>query len=125
MRTQKKGAIVNIASDAGEIGSTFSSVDYAVSKAGVINLTRCLARTAANDGIRVNSVAPGPIDTGMMDLLQEKCGEKDFQRYLEDIPLHRLGVPRDIANVVAFLVSDEASYITGSCVDVNGGLVMR
>lgn len=125
MRKQREGVIVNIASDAGQIGSTLSSVDYAVSKSGVINLTRCLAKTAAKDGIRANSIAPGAIETGMMDVFRDHWGAGGFQNFVEAIPMRRLGTPEDVANVVSFLVSDEASYITGACFDVNGGLVMR
>jgi Dehydrogenases with different specificities (related to short-chain alcohol dehydrogenases) len=124
MRRRRSGAIVNIASDAGEVGTILSSVDYAVSKAGVINLTKCLAKEAAAYGVRVNTVAPGAIRTEMMDRL-EVSWEGDFGRFLDAIPMRRLGLPEEVAALVAFLVSDDAGYVTGACYDVNGGSHMQ
>lgn len=117
---QMKGAgggnIVNIASIAGRSGS--SQIDYGASKAGVINMTATLGRLLAEHNIRVNALAPALIDAGMGKVLPPAVKEK----YLQTTPLKRAAHPREIANVVAFLASDEASYITGTTVDVNGGL---
>ena len=110
------GVIVNVASIAGRRGST--QVDYGASKAGVINLTATLARELAAHGIRVNAVAPALIDAGMGDRLPPHVKEA----YLAQTPLKRGARPEEIANVVAFLASEEASYVTGETIDVHGGL---
>lgn len=110
------GGIVNVASIAGRRGS--SQVDYGASKAGVINLTTTLARELAAHGIRVNAVAPALIDAGMGDRLPPHVREA----YLAQTPLKRGARPEEIANVVAFLASEEASYVTGETIDVHGGL---
>ena len=110
------GNIVNIASIAGRAGS--SQIDYGASKAAVINMTATFGRLLAEHGIRVNAIAPALIDAGMGKVLPAAVKEK----YLQTTPLKRAAEPREIASVVAFLASDEASYITGTTVDVNGGL---
>jgi NAD(P)-dependent dehydrogenase (short-subunit alcohol dehydrogenase family) len=110
------GVIVNVASIAGRNGS--SQVDYGASKAAVINLTATLGRVLAEHGIRINAVAPALISSGMGTQLPDAVKE----RYLATTPLKRAAEPREIANVIAFLVSDAASYITGTTVDVHGGL---
>lgn len=117
----RKGAIVNITSQAAFHGSTTGHAHYAASKAGVVTFTVSLAREVAPKGIRVNAVAPGMMGTEMA----KEALEKDSQRYLERIPLRRIGDPAEIANVVAFLASDRASYMTGATVDVTGGMLMR
>jgi 3-oxoacyl-[acyl-carrier protein] reductase len=113
------GRIVNITSVVGETGQA-GQVNYAASKAGLIGLTKSLARELASRNITVNAVAPGYISTPMTDVLN------DQQRtaMLTQIPLDRAGTPQDVANAVAFLASDEASYITGHVLDVNGGMYM-
>jgi 3-oxoacyl-[acyl-carrier protein] reductase len=116
MKDSGGGNIVNIASIAGRAGST--QIDYGASKAGVINMTATMGRLLAEHGIRVNAIAPAMIDAGMGKILPPAVKEK----YLQTTPLRRAAHPREIANVVAFLASDEASYMTGSTVDVNGGL---
>jgi 3-oxoacyl-[acyl-carrier protein] reductase len=119
MMKQKSGAIVNIASIVGVMGN-FGQANYSASKAGVIGLTKTLAREVASRGIRVNAVAPGFIDTDMTRVLEESVR----QSLIEQIPLARLGLPEDVARCVSFLVSDRSSYITGQVINVNGGMLM-
>ena len=119
MMKQKSGAIVNIASIVGVMGN-FGQANYSASKAGVIGLTKTLAREVASRGIRVNAVAPGFIDTEMTQVLDESVRQK----WIEQIPLAKLGLPEDVARCVAFLVSDRSSYITGQVINVNGGMLM-
>jgi NAD(P)-dependent dehydrogenase (short-subunit alcohol dehydrogenase family) len=116
MKDAGGGNIVNIASIAGRGGS--SQIDYGASKAAVINMTATLGRLLAEHGIRVNAIAPALIDAGMGKVLPPAVKEK----YLQTTPLKRAAHPREIANVVGFLVGEEASYITGATLDVNGGL---
>ncbi len=119
MMKQKSGAIVNIASIVGVMGN-FGQANYSASKAGVIGLTKTLAREVASRGVRVNAVAPGFIDTEMTRILDETVRQK----LIEQIPLARLGLPEDVARCVAFLVSDKSSYITGQVINLNGGMLM-
>ena len=119
MMKQKSGAIVNIASIVGVMGN-FGQANYSASKAGVIGLTKTLAREVAPRGIRVNAVAPGFIDTEMTRVLDESVR----QSLIEQIPMAKLGLPEDVARCVAFLVSDRSSYITGQVINVNGGMLM-
>lgn len=119
MMKQKSGAIVNIASIVGVMGN-FGQANYSASKAGVIGLTKTLAREVASRGIRVNAVAPGFIDTEMTRVLEDSVRDK----LIEQIPLARLGQPEDVARCVAFLVSERSSYITGQVINVNGGMLM-
>jgi len=119
MMKQKRGSIVNVASIVGVMGN-FGQANYSASKAGVIGLTKTMAREVASRGITVNAVAPGFIDTEMTRVLDEAVKDK----LIEQIPLARLGLPEDIAQTVAFLVSDRASYITGQVINVNGGMLM-
>lgn len=115
------GRIVNVSSQAAFHGSTSGHADYAASKAGLVAFTISLAREVAPHGIHVNAVAPGMMDTEMA----RRALEVDQQRYLDRIPLGRVADPAEVANVVAFLASDRASYITGATVDVTGGMLMR
>lgn len=119
MVKQRKGKIVNIASIVGFTGNV-GQANYSASKAGIISLTKTAARELASRNITVNAVAPGFIDTEMTQNLSEKIKEK----LKEQIPFGRLGMPEDIANCVKFLVSNEASYITGQVIHVNGGMLM-
>jgi 3-oxoacyl-[acyl-carrier protein] reductase len=119
MMKQRKGAIVNIASIVGVMGNS-GQANYSASKAGLIGLTKTMARELAPRNIRVNAVAPGFIDTEMTRVLDEKIRNK----LIEQIPLSRLGLSDDIANSVAFLVSARSSYITGQVINVNGGMLM-
>lgn len=121
MVRQRSGSIVNVSSVVGRAGQA-GQFNYAASKAGLIGATRSLAREVASRGIRVNAVAPGFIESDMTTKLLED--EKLRKGLLAMIPLNRVGSPADVANAVAFLCSDEASYITGTVLDVNGGLYM-
>jgi 3-oxoacyl-[acyl-carrier protein] reductase len=113
------GRIINISSVVGETGQA-GQANYAASKAGLIGLTKSLARELASRGITANVVAPGYIQTAMTEVLDEKQRES----MLTQIPLGRPGTDQDIANAVRFLASDEAAYITGHVLDVNGGMYM-
>lgn len=110
------GVIVNVASIAGRNGS--SQADYGASKAGVINLTATLGRVLAEHGIRINAVAPALIATGM----GQRLGPGVQERFLQATPLKRAASPEEIANVIAFLASADASYVNGTTIDVHGGL---
>lgn len=119
MIKQRYGRIVNIASVAGRYGNQ-GQANYSASKAGLIGLTKTTAKEFASRGVTCNAVAPGIIKSKMTDILPEEVRSK----YLENIPLGRFGTPEDVAGVVAFLASDDASYITGQVIDIDGGLVM-
>ena len=119
MLRQRSGAIVNMASVVGITGNA-GQVNYAASKAGVIGMTKSAARELASRGIRVNAVAPGYIDTDMTKVVSQEA--KDA--FNEQILLGRIGQPEDVANAVVFLASDEASYITGQVLCVDGGMAI-
>jgi len=119
MMKSRFGRIVNIASVAGLLG-TAGQANYAASKAGLIAVTKSMARELGSRNVTVNAIAPGFIQTEMTDALPEKVKET----YLSQIPLKRAGTPEDIAEVVWFLTSTSASYITGIVVNVSGGLVI-
>jgi len=114
------GAIVSLSSLAARVGGIAAAVDYATSKAGVVGLTRTLARQYGPKGIRVNAVAPGPIMTEMT----RHWPKAVLDDFIARIPLRRLGVPEDVARVVVFLAGPESGYLTGATIDVNGGLYM-
>jgi 3-oxoacyl-[acyl-carrier protein] reductase len=119
MLRNRWGRIVNITSVVGRTGQA-GQVNYAASKAGMIGMTRSLAREVASRGITVNAVAPGYIETPMTHVLDEKQREA----VMSQIPLGRAGTDKEIAHAVAFLTSDAAAYITGHVLDVNGGMFM-
>ena len=119
MMKQRSGRIINISSVVGQSGNP-GQTNYSASKAGLIGFSKSLAREVASRGITVNVVAPGMIDTDMTAGLDERAREA----LSAQIPMARLGVPDEVASVVCFLASYEASYITGQVVAVNGGLYM-
>ena len=119
MSKQKYGRIINIASVVGEMGNA-GQLNYSSTKAGVIGFTKSAAKEFGSRGITVNAISPGFIQT---DITQD-IPEEYKQKYMESIPLGRFGETTDISNVISFLVSDNASYITGEIVRVNGGLYM-
>jgi 2-hydroxycyclohexanecarboxyl-CoA dehydrogenase len=120
MAGQGGGAVVNLGSDAGRVGSSGEAV-YSAAKGGVIAFTKSLAREMARHQVRVNCVCPGPTDTA---LFASFAGPKLREALTKAIPFRRLGQPADVANVVAFLASDEAAFVTGQTVSVSGGLTM-
>jgi len=119
MLKQKSGKIINISSVAGQIGNIGQS-NYSASKAGIMGLTKTVAREAASRGITVNAVAPGFIGTEMTERLPDKAKEA----FLAQIPMGRIGKPEEVAETVYWLASDRAGYITGQVIHVNGGLFM-
>jgi len=119
MLKQKGGSIINISSVSGIMGNP-GQMNYCASKAGVIGMTKSMARELASRGIRVNAVAPGFIDTAMTKNMTDSAKEAGVAQ----VPLGRMGDPQDIANAVAFLASDKASYITGHVLCVDGGMAM-
>jgi len=119
MMKQRSGRIINMASVVGVMGNA-GQANYVASKAGLIGLTKTVARELAPRGITVNAVAPGFIQTSMTAELSEKVKEA----MLTQIPLGRMGEPKDVAEVIAFLASAEAAYITGQIIHVNGGMYM-
>ncbi len=124
MIARRRGRIVSIASDAGRVGSTGETV-YAACKAGVIGFTKSLAREVARHGITVNAVCPGPTDTALLaSVMEGERGQKILAGMTRAIPLGRLAQPDDVAGAVAYLASDEASYVTGQTLSVSGGLTM-
>ena len=119
MLKQRWGRIVNITSVFGQMGQA-GQANYSASKAGLIGLTMAIARELGSRNITCNAVAPGFIETAMTEVL----GEEFKQNAAKQIPLGRVGSPADVASAVAFLASDEASYITGHVLNVNGGMLM-
>ena len=115
-KSQNNGKIINVASLAGEVGGIATSADYVASKAAVIGLTKSLARYLGQYNVNVNAVAPGFIATEMT---------KEMSIPMNVIPLGRIGRPEDVADGIVFLASERASYITGTTLDVNGGVFMK
>ncbi|MCL4244092.1 MAG: 3-oxoacyl-[acyl-carrier-protein] reductase [Candidatus Dadabacteria bacterium] len=117
MIKQRHGRIINLTSVVGEMGNS-GQTNYAASKAGIIGFTKAAARELASRAITVNAVSPGFIETDITQNLTDEIRKQ----YIDKIPLQRFGSPEDVAGVVAFLASDEASYITGEVLRVNGGI---
>jgi len=115
------GRIVNFSSSAGKSVSTLGGAHYTASKAGVLGFTRHLAKEVAADGITVNAVCPGLIDT---EMVRTTITDERMDAYANSFPIPRLGNPEEVADLVAFLASDQAAYITGASLDINGGDLM-
>jgi len=120
MENQGAGRIINIASNAGKLGSVIAGVHYAASKAAVISLTKSFARRLAPLGIRVNAVSPGPVRTPAVDGLSAE----DADRLRANVPVGRIAAPDEIAAAVLFLASDRADFVSGEILDVDGGITM-
>jgi 3-oxoacyl-[acyl-carrier protein] reductase len=120
MIRQRSGRIINVTSVVAEMGNA-GQANYVAAKAGLIGLTKAIAEEVASRNITVNAVAPGFVATPMTDVLSQKVKDEIMAR----IPLGRLGTDRDVAAAIVFLASDEAAYITGHVLDVNGGMYMR
>jgi 2-hydroxycyclohexanecarboxyl-CoA dehydrogenase len=123
MAERRHGRIVNIGSDAGRVGSTGEAV-YSATKGGIIAFSKTLAREVARHGITVNVVCPGPTDTPLLAEMVGAGNDRLITSLRRAIPLGRLGQPEEIAAAVAFLASDDASFVTGQTLSVSGGLTM-
>jgi 3-oxoacyl-[acyl-carrier protein] reductase len=121
MKTHRYGRIVNVSSSAGRSVSTLGGAHYTASKAGLLGLTRATAKEVAPLGITVNAVCPGLIDTQMARLTTT---EAELTAFINSFPIRRLGLPREIGDLVVFLCSEKAAYITGTSIDINGGDLM-
>ena len=118
MMKARHGNIVNISSVVGISGNS-GQTNYSASKAGIIGFTKSLAKEVASRNILVNAVAPGFIETNMTDVLKQEVKDE----IAKNIPLKRMGTPKDVANVVKFLASEDSSYITGQVISVDGGMI--
>jgi len=121
LRKSSCARIINMSSVAGRMGAFESPMSYVASKGGIISLTYGLARKLANTGITVNAVCPGTVESPLF----KHAGPGQLDNLLANIPMGRFGTPEDIANGVAFLASESASYITGHCLDINGGMFIH
>jgi len=123
MRARQSGSIACMSSvSAQRGGGILGGAHYSAAKAGVLGLAKAMARELGNDGIRVNCVAPGLIQT---DIMAGKISDQKQAEIVNDIPLNRLGVPQDVANIFLFLASDLSGYLTGNVIDVNGGMLIH
>ncbi len=118
MRERGWGRIIHFSSTAGKTVSTIGGCHYTAAKHGVLGLTRALAKELASDGITVNAVCPGLIDT---EMVRDTIPRERVREYERSFPIPRLGRPEEVAELVAFLASDDAAYITGAALDINGG----
>src|SRR5439155_208073 len=117
--------VVNVASDAGRVGSSGEAV-YSACKGGIIALTKTLARELVGKGVILNTICPGPTDTAILrSFLEGPEGARIAEALRRAIPMRRLGVPEDYPGLIAFLLSDDAAYMTGQTISVSGGLTMH
>ena len=123
MVERQSGRIVNISSDAGRVGSTGEAV-YSACKAGIIGFGKTVAREMARHNITVNAICPGPTATPLLESMVGEGNDKLIDSLKRGIPMRRLGLPEDIAGAVAFVVSDDAGFVTGQTLSVSGGLTM-
>ena len=123
MVERQSGRIVNISSDAGRVGSTGEAV-YSACKAGIIGFGKTIAREMARHNITVNAICPGPTATPLLESMVGQGNDKLIDSLKRGIPMRRLGLPEDIAGPVAFVVSDDAGFVTGQTLSVSGGLTM-
>jgi NAD(P)-dependent dehydrogenase (short-subunit alcohol dehydrogenase family) len=121
MKAQKYGRIVNVSSSAGRTVSTLGGAHYTASKAGLLGLTRAAAKELGKFGITVNAICPGMIDT---ELTRENASPELLERLAASYPVPRLGTAREVADLICFAASEEAGYITGASLDINGGDLM-
>jgi 3-oxoacyl-[acyl-carrier protein] reductase len=121
MMERKSGTIINVSSIAGRNGGALGSIHYTTAKGGLIAFTKCLAKEMALYGVRVNAVSPGVIATPFHERFSSK---EMMDNYNKAIPLGRAGRPVEVGTVIAFLASDEASYLTGETIEINGGFLM-
>ena len=125
MAARRFGRVVNIASDAGRVGSSGEAV-YSACKGGMIAFSKTMARELVSKGVIVNTLCPGPTDTAILrSFLEGPDGAKIAEGLKRAIPMRRLGVPEDYPGLVAFLLSDDAAYITGQTISISGGLTMQ
>ncbi len=127
MQDRGNGRIVNVASEAGRVGSQGSAI-YSAAKAGVIGFTKAIARESARYGVTCNAVAPGPIETPLLMSAPEQLGElgeRLVKGMVGSTAMRRIGQPEEVAAAVAFLASDDASFVTGETLGVSGGLAMQ
>ena len=117
MQEQKYGKVISVSSISGQVGGIRTSPAYAASKAGILSVTKSFAKLGATDNITVNAIAPGIIDTQITQA-------QDFHYSVEEVPMKRVGTPQEVAQCALFLASDMSSYITGQCINVNGGMYM-
>ena len=121
MKKTNSGRIVNISSSAGRSVSTLGGAHYTASKAGLLGFTRAVAKEVSSFGITVNAICPGLIDTQMA---RDTTTQEELEMFIDSFPIKRLGLPEEIGDLVVFLCSEKASYITGASVDINGGDLM-
>ncbi len=117
MQEQKYGKVISVSSISGQVGGIRTSPAYAASKSGILSVTKSFAKLGATDNITVNAIAPGIIDTQITQA-------QDFHYSVDEVPMKRVGTPQEVAQCALFLASDMSSYITGQCINVNGGMYM-